>query len=123
MGYGRVWVPGPRQESCHRVSYELSVGAIPDGAQVLHRCDVPLCVNPDHLFVGTHADNMNDRDAKGRTPRGEQSGRARLTENIIREVKKRRCAGESVTEIARDLGVPRGLLYSAVNGHTWRHVP
>lgn len=51
----------------HRQSYELSVGAIPDGLHVLHRCDVRLCVRPDHLFLGTNDDNVADRTAKGRS--------------------------------------------------------
>ena len=65
MGYGRVSRAG-RITSAHRIAYELSVAAIPDGLSVLHRCDNPPCCNPDHLFVGTVRDNAKDAVAKGR---------------------------------------------------------
>src|SRR5262249_30795090 len=55
----------------HRVSWELAKGSIPDGLWVLHRCDIRHCVNPDHLFLGTHKDNMQDAVSKNRIPRGE----------------------------------------------------
>ena len=64
-GYGRIRV-GQISKRAHRVSYELNIGVIPQGLSVLHRCDVPSCVNPRHLFLGTLLDNNRDRDAKGR---------------------------------------------------------
>lgn len=64
-GYGRAW-DGERQVLAHRLAFVLASGAIPDGMHVLHKCDVPLCVNPEHLFLGTHADNMADCGEKGR---------------------------------------------------------
>lgn len=65
-GYGRMKVGGSFVRT-HRLSYELHVGAIPHGMCVCHRCDVPACVNPEHLFVGTQLDNIKDRCEKGRT--------------------------------------------------------
>jgi hypothetical protein len=62
-GYGRI---GSLQEGAHRVAWELTNGPIPDGLDVLHKCDNPPCVNPDHLFLGDQEANMNDMAAKGR---------------------------------------------------------
>jgi len=64
-GYGRASC-GIKKRRAHRVAFETYIGPIPDGLQVLHRCDVPRCVNPAHLFLGTPADNARDMDAKGR---------------------------------------------------------
>jgi hypothetical protein len=70
--YGMV-----RGDRAHRVSWKTFRGPIPHGLHVLHKCDTPLCVNPDHLFLGTHLDNMKDKEEKGRgnQPSGERSGR------------------------------------------------
>lgn len=75
-GYGSMWASG-RTRTASRVSYEEFVGPIPNGQQVLHKCDVRSCVNPDHLFIGSHNDNMRDKVLKGRGnyARGDQSGR------------------------------------------------
>jgi hypothetical protein len=72
-GYGVFW-DGGRPRSAHRVAFELYCGPIPAGQFVCHTCDERSCVNPDHLFLGTHADNMADRDAKGRQAKGDRSG-------------------------------------------------
>ena len=75
QGYGLFWADG-RPTRAHRFAYAKYVGPIPDGLHVLHRCDVPSCVNPAHLFLGTNADNVADREIKGRgnPPYGERHG-------------------------------------------------
>ena len=70
----------------HRVAYELMIGPIPLGTFVCHRCDNPPCVNPDHLFLGTGADNVRDRDEKGRQAKGQGHGRAKLSEHDVLDV-------------------------------------
>jgi hypothetical protein len=63
--YGKINIKG-KQKLAHRVSYEINIGSIPDGMNVLHKCDQPACVNPDHLFIGTQQDNIDDMWAKNR---------------------------------------------------------
>ena len=65
-GYGQMWL-GRTMVRAHRLSYEIHKGPVPKGLFVCHRCDVPRCVNPDHLFVGTNQDNQRDSASKGRT--------------------------------------------------------
>lgn len=68
LGYGRIHVVGTRRRAgAHRVAFEVVHGPVPQGMEVCHRCDTPSCVNVDHLFLGTHRDNMADMAAKGRS--------------------------------------------------------
>jgi len=87
-GYGAFWLNNTDKRA-HRVSWVLHKGVIPKGQLVLHKCDNPGCVNPDHLFLGTTQDNINDKVAKGRQyqPRGSEVANCRLTEQEVREVR------------------------------------
>lgn len=108
----------------HRYSYELAFGLIPKGKIVLHRCDNPRCVNPLHLWVGTHKDNTQDMIAKGRharqAPKGEASGVAVLTEADVRMI---RASTETNKAIADRLGVAINTVRSVRIGRTWAHIP
>lgn len=120
-GYGIVRYRGQRIPA-HRVSWEIHFGPIPDGLFVLHKCDNRRCVNPYHLFLGTHQDNMDDMNAKGRrlVASGERCGSAKLTQakvNLIRDLYKE---GMTQRGIARQFGVRPDTIWNIVNNRTWK---
>lgn len=111
----------------HRVSYELSVGPIPEGLHVLHRCDNPPCVNPRHLFLGTNADNIRDAFAKGRVarPHGEAQANARLTETQVKAIRaeyRKGKKGYGFASLGRKYGIHHSTVRQIVTRITWRHV-
>lgn len=118
-GYGRIPL-GTRQHwaYAHRVSWQLHRGPIPGEMCVLHRCDNRTCVNPDHLFLGTRTDNAADRDAKGRTCRGEDRPH-RLTRIQVDEIRRRYKRGNGFA-LAAEFGVARATISNIVTGHSWR---
>ena len=109
--YGRIKIGG-RDILAHRYAYALANGEVQQGMSVCHRCDNPKCCNPEHLFLGTHQQNMGDMATKGRASRisnpkltGEKSPTAKLLDTQIAEIRARRSAGETVTSIAAAYGV------------------
>lgn len=125
-GYGRVFSNG-RYLGAHRFSYRLHEGPVPKGLFVCHRCDNPRCVNPDHLWLGTNADNMADMAEKGRAnhePRmlGESHTRAKLTEKKVREIRRLRREGLTLEAIAKQYGVCFQTVSLVVNRKSWAHV-
>lgn len=107
----------------HRWSYENFVGPVPVGMMVCHRCDVRCCVNPHHLFLGTHADNMADMTAKGRSLHGERHNLVRLSEPEVREIRALWAAGGTTQdEIAGRFKTTKGTVSLIVRGHTWKHI-
>lgn len=118
-GYGAIKVEG-KLMAAHRVAYELFRGAVPDGLHVLHDCDQPICVNPAHLFVGTHEQNMTDKTLKRRHSFGEKHGRAKLTERDIRTI---RSGNETVHKTAGQYGVHPSLISLIRKRKLWAHVP
>lgn len=145
-GYGQIQVNG-RKRTVHQVAWELANGeSIPEGMVVCHRCDVnyPLgdltwrrCVRPDHLFLGTPSDNMQDALAKGRFPvgdrqwthqhpervlRGEQHGCAKLTEDDVRQIRTALARHENRNLLADQYEVSRATIAAIAVGRLWKHV-
>lgn len=117
----------------NRRAWEVFRGPIPDGMLVLHRCDNPPCVNPDHLFLGTNSDNMKDAHAKGRhkTPtqakpesqvRGERQHLSKLKASDIPAIFSLHKDGLSAPQIAAKFGVGKHCVKSVLSRETWRHV-
>jgi len=131
-GYGRLWVgsriDGSRKNiGAHRLSYEIHKGEIPDGMYVCHHCDNRSCINPDHLFIGTHYDNMMDRESKGRNKlpnplRGEDCPTSKLTWDQVREM---RAIGDDQPQkdLAEKYGVKRRTIWDVLNYRTWASPP
>jgi len=107
----------------HRASYELLVGEIPEGLLVCHRCDNPWCVNPRHLFLGSQKDNLRDMVEKGRSARGIQNSRSKLSEAEVLELRRRYEAGESREMLARDFCITRGAVWNIGTRKQWKHLP
>ncbi len=126
-GYGRMRKPGRgAQLRAHRLAYFLHHEVDPGDMLVCHSCDNPMCVRPDHLFLGTDADNMADKARKGRNrtvPQGgERNNNAKLTEAQVRDVMARIMAGETNTAISAGLPVSHAVISSIRTGRIWRAV-
>jgi predicted XRE-type DNA-binding protein len=110
----------------HRISYGLHVGPIPKGGGVCvcHKCDNPKCVNPDHLFLGSHADNIADRDVKGRqvTLKGSKNVNAKLTEAAVKEIKLLLASGVMQKLIAKQFDVSQSNVSDIKRGRIWGHI-
>lgn len=110
-GYGHMGSRG-KTYSAHRLSYELNIAPIPKGLLVLHRCDVRDCVNPSHLFVGTHVDNCRDMHQKGR-------GRSKLDPQDVERIRELRLKGWSATRLAENFKLKRGYMLQILRRHAW----
>lgn len=119
-GYGGFYMRG-KQFRAHRLAWEIRNGPIPDGRQALHQCDRPLCVNPEHIFLGTAADNVADRVSKGRSAVGERNGGAKLS---AREALEVRDLGERfpTKQIGEWYGVTQESVRRIITRRLWRHL-
>lgn len=123
-GYGQFAIKHGDVVRAHRYAWELANGPIPEGMHVLHRCDVRHCVKPEHLFLGTNADNQADMDAKARRSAppqrcGEANNKTRLTEAEVREVRE---ASGAVRDIGSDYGISGATVSNIKRRKTWAHV-
>lgn len=139
-GYGYFFFKGLSIRA-HRAAYIICHGPIPDGLHVLHSCDNPSCVNPQHLSTGTHVENMKQRHARGRyvfnyngnhylqkdstVVRGSNNARAVINEEIAFQMRLDFAQGKfkSKAAAARSYGVSVTVIQTALNGKTWKHVP
>lgn len=139
-GYGSIGseVVRGRAIKAHRASWEIHFGAIPAGLHVLHKCDTPLCVRPDHLFLGTHQDNMRDMALKGRSTigdrnpsrlypdrvaRGSRSGHAKLNSVAVLCIRYlHRIGVASYAEMSESFGVSESAISMIINRRRWAHL-
>mgnify|MGYP003559604118 CR=1 FL=1 len=115
MFMGKLWL-------AHRVAYVKKHGEIPDGLNVLHRCDNRRCVNPSHLWAGTQAENIADCVVKGRKAVGGSHGRAKLTDDMVREIKSTEWGNMTRSQIADLYGVSRPTISRILLGTHWRNI-
>lgn len=131
-GYGTFRSPAGKMIGSHRMAYILEHGGVPDGLLVCHKCDNRSCVNPQHLFVGTHKDNYWDSRNKRRAALGanlnhpeqvgEKNHNSKLTRDVVVKIRKLYASGMSQAAIARKLGVSRLNIWNIVHYKSWTHV-
>lgn len=135
-GYGVIYHNG-RQRYAHRVMYELTRGPVPEGKFVLHRCDVPSCINPDHLFIGTAMDNSRDMVKKGRASKywlgkaspsrgkridalsGDGNGMAKLSRSNVAAIRADLSQGLPQTYVAKKYGVHQSHISRIYRRESW----
>ena len=119
-GYGTLELQG-KSIAAHRVAFYYAHHRHAE-LLVLHSCDNRRCVNPKHLREGTHAENTQDALDRGRWPLGENRPSAKLTNDLVREIKQRLADGEPKTRLAARFGIAESTVFSIAVGRTWRHV-
>lgn len=123
-GHGRLRDGQMRLALAHRVAWEMNNGRpVPDGLWVLHKCDNGWCVNPAHLYAGTHIENINDKVTRGRceSPVGSAHGKARLAEDEVRAIRLARASGARVVDLANAYAMAPCTITQICNRTTWRH--
>jgi len=122
-GYGVLFIQGEDSVLAHRYSWTIHNGLIPDGLFVCHHCDNPPCVNPQHLFLGTNLDNIQDMVRKGRHTIGERNARAKLTSDQVLRVRELYSSGKYTQEELADMfKVCVSNVYQIVTGKIWKHL-
>lgn len=124
-GYGQFMV-AHKALRAHRYSYEIHIGGIPAGLDILHKCDNKKCVNPNHLTAGTKQDNIADKVAKDRQAKGMKMHFAKLTDDQVREIRRRYKRtgyhGSNMMQLVREFKVARSTMTDIVRGKRWKHL-
>ena len=118
-GYGTMTLGRKTHIVAHRASYELKYGPIPEGMFALHHCDTKCCVNPDHIFLGTQQDNMDDKVCKNRQANGIKHGMSKLTEEQAKEAK---FGNVKPTELAKKFNCSATMIRQIRSGLYWKHL-
>jgi hypothetical protein len=118
-GYGEFYQNGKHRRA-HRVSWEIANGDVPEGLFVLHRCDNRICVNPDHLFIGTKKQNSQDMVSKLRMAYGEKNKSSKLKMLDVVNIRIARKSGDFFDNIAKIFHVSQRTIRSACYGETWK---
>lgn len=125
---------GDKNHQAHHIAWEIKHGPVPDGMNVLHKCDCGLCVNADHLFIGTQAENVADMIRKGRKNigrsglpgipknQGEKNSAARLNAATVFGIRKQYEIVKNKAELARVFGMSESQVRRIVTGQSWRHL-
>jgi len=130
-GYGQFCIKSENETKnkfvfAHRESYRFFNGELPEKLNVCHRCDNPCCVNPKHLWIGTHQQNHKDMHKKGREEHGAPKGKfchsAKINEEKVRIIRKMLNAGYSQTEVGRIFGIGQASVWKIKNWISWKHV-
>jgi hypothetical protein len=119
--YGCFWMNN-KTTRAHRASWILHYGDIPAGMFICHKCDNSICVNPNHLFIGTHSDNMRDAVVKGRAFIGELGYQTILTNKSVLSIRKEYHNGATQICLANKYGVAESTIGRTVRGQNWNHV-
>ncbi len=120
-GYGQI-SENRKKLYPHRVSYIFHKGLIPENMNVCHSCDNRRCVNPQHLFLGTQADNMNDMNNKGRHARGTKTNMSKLTDIQVIEIRSKYSSGIKNAVLCKEYGVSHSTIHRVVHNKLWIHV-
>ncbi len=116
--YGQIGI-NRKTKLAHRVSWEQKFGKIPNGMHVLHKCDNPSCINPDHLFLGTHKQNMDDMVSKNRNAKGNTLPQTKLSPKSINEIRSSNLTGR---ELAKKFSISEGNISMIKSGKVWKHI-
>jgi len=122
QGYGYITTTKGHSKKAHRLSFEFAYSIIPQSMQVLHRCDNPSCVNPEHLFLGSNSDNVADKVSKGRSPdfRGDKNPAAKITKIQAGEIRNKYALGNiSQRKLASEYGITQRAIWFIIHNQHW----
>lgn len=120
-GYAEIMLQGTTKK-IHRHVYEQCFGEIPKGLVIRHKCDNPSCINPEHLEIGTHQDNVNDMISRNRQAKGSKKPKSKLTEKDVVEIKYLLLEGKTNRSIAKKYRIDESIISEIKHNKAWKHV-